>query len=209
MRRTILAIAIAVLAAGCGAGPAADGGASAPCACGAIDGVGCTCPTCACGAGGDGGSVVGAPSNTDEAEGPGRAVVHLDVRGCMSCDMCRTIMRRMAREEGGTIRFGGDSIEIDWGSTEPVSFGDLAARMERSGIRNLEVLGITFTAVGDLREGADGASFVVQANGQVLRVIEGIERLRGGPKRARLQVRGWREGGEPSVAVLDASDPQG
>ncbi len=141
-----------------------------------------------------------------QAAGEPVATIHMDITGCLSCEMCRATMRRMAQEQGGDIRFEGDAVEIDFRGGEPLSFTELVRRMENSGIRNLRVLGVTFTAVGILRQEEGGPVFVLEGNGQALRVAEGADRLSGERQRVKLKVKGWRRGQDPSVEVM-GTDP--
>ncbi|MBI4230892.1 MAG: hypothetical protein HY608_08665 [Planctomycetes bacterium] len=150
------------------------------------------------GCGGEGAGTVEAPVLRPEPV----ATIHMDITGCLSCEMCRATMRRMAQQDGGDIRFEGDAIEIDCRGEEPLSFTELVRRMENSGIRNLRVLGVTFTAVGSLREQEGRPVFVLEGNGQSLPIAEGADRLTGERQRARFKVKGWRRGQDPSVEVL-------
>jgi hypothetical protein len=138
---------------------------------------------------------------------PPFAKVYLALRGCTSCEHCRTTIRQMTKgsAQGGETHVNGSQVEVLYAKPRVVPLREVIKSLAENRLHDLDLVDVLFEATGTIAKGADGAlRFTMADTGQSFPVSVAPQMERPGEGRAvRLVavVDGWRgKGGLTLVA---------
>jgi hypothetical protein len=100
---------------------------------------------------------------------PPFAKVYLALRGCTSCEHCRTTIRQMTKgsAQGGETRVNGSEVEVLYAKPRIVPLREVIRSLAENRLHDLNLVDVLFEASGSIAKGADGTlRFTMAETGQ-------------------------------------------
>ena len=140
---------------------------------------------------------------------PPFAKVYLALRGCTSCDHCRTTIRQMTKgsAQGGETRVNGSEVEVLYAKPRVVPLREVIKSLAENRLHDLSLVDVLFEASGSISKGSDGGlQFTLVETGQTfpLSVPPQMERPADGrTARVVAVVDGWRGNGALTLVARE------
>jgi len=137
------------------------------------------------------------------------AKVYLALRGCTSCDHCRTTIRQMTKgsAKGGETHVNGSQVEVLYAKPRVVPLREVIKALAENRLHDLNLVDVLFEASGSIAKGADGAlRFTMAETGQSfpVSVAPQMERPADGRSvRLVAVVDGWRAKGALTLVARE------
>ena len=140
---------------------------------------------------------------------PPFAKVYLALRGCTSCDHCRTTIRQMTKgsAQGGETRVNGSQVEVRYATPRVVPLREVIKSLAENRLHDLNLVDVLFEAKGSIAKSADGTlRFTMAETGQsfAVSVAPQMERPADGRSvRLVAVVDGWRGKGDIKLVARE------
>ena len=149
------------------------------------------------------------PAATAAAAPPPFAKVYLALRGCTSCDHCRTTIRQMTKgsAQGGETHVNGSQVEVLYAKPRVVPLREVIKSLAENRLHDLDLVDVLFEANGSIAKGADGTlRFTMAETGQSFPVSFAPQMERpadGRSVRLVAVVDGWRAKGDLTLVARE------
>ena len=149
------------------------------------------------------------PAAIAAAAPPPFAKVYLALRGCTSCDHCRTTIRQMTKgsAQGGETHVNGSQVEVLYAKPRVVPLREVIKSLAENRLHDLDLVDVLFEANGSIAKGADGTlRFTMAETGQSfpVSVAPQMERPADGRSvRLVAVVDGWRAKGDLTLVARE------
>jgi hypothetical protein len=140
---------------------------------------------------------------------PPFAKVYLALRGCTSCEHCRTTIRQMTKgsAQGGETRVNGSEVEVLYAKPRVVPLREVIKSLAENRLHDLNLVDVLFEASGSIAKGGDGTlRFTMAETGQSFPVTVASQMERpadGRSVRLVALVDGWRGKGNLTLVARE------